>query len=48
LGDIGGLEGMVLILGGVLIRKITDFLSTVYMMPHIYYYREKNKSENVE
>ena len=44
LGDIGGLEGITLLIGGALIGSITEFLATVYLMPHIFYYRKNEKA----
>jgi hypothetical protein len=46
-GDIGGLEGAVLLFGGFLIQSFTGFLATVYLMPHIFYYRPAAQPEEV-
>ena len=47
LGDVGGLEGITLLIGGSLISSITGFLVTAHMMPHLFYYRLKSKPEEV-
>ena len=43
LGDVGGLEGIVLLIGGVLIAKMAAFMVTVKMAPHLFYYRKNNE-----
>ena len=48
LGDVGGLEGISLLIGGFIIAKLTGFLATVAMMPHLFYYRRYGRSEEVE
>ena len=40
LGDVGGLEGIVLLICGVFISNITGFHLTVFMMPSMFYYRK--------
>lgn len=40
LGDVGGLEGITLLIGGSMISRYTSFLLTVTMMPYIFYFRK--------
>ena len=47
IGDIGGLEGAVLLFGGYLMKWFSSFLATVYFMPHIFYYRTNAQPEEV-
>lgn len=47
IGDIGGLEAIVLLIGGLFIKQIANFLATVYLMPHIFYYRPECEAEDV-
>jgi len=44
LGDVGGLEGITILICGTFIAKITGFLATVFMMPHLFYYRRYGKA----
>ena len=44
LGDVGGLEGITILICGAFIAKITGFLATVFMMPHLFYYRRYGKA----
>ena len=48
LGDVGGLEGIVLLICGALISKTTSFLLTAYMIPSMFYYRKNAQAEDIE
>jgi len=47
LGDVGGLEGIILLIGGALIGPISAFMVTVFMAPQLFYYRKNNRSQDV-
>ena len=47
IGDIGGLEAIILLIGGLFIKQIANFFATVYLMPHIFYYRPECEAEDV-
>lgn len=40
LGDVGGLEGILVLIGGMLISPITSFLLTFILMPFLYISRD--------
>jgi len=40
LGDVGGIVKCILMIGDVFISPFTTFLVAVFMMPHLFYYKD--------
>lgn len=47
LGDVGGIIKASLMIGDFLIGPLTGFLVTVFMMPYLFYYKQKGKATDV-
>jgi hypothetical protein len=48
LGDVGGLEGILILFGGAVISYYTGFATTVFMMPYLFYYRQFAQPEEIQ
>lgn len=48
MGDVGGLEGILILIFGWLVSKASGFLVTFFFMPYLFYLKKHNKEDSKE